>query len=84
MTKLNARFGTSNDLKALIQAAHEKGIYVMVDIVINHVATLPKGKTTVKDMVEQDPLMMYRDEASYHNPYCRIKDWGKKEEYRTW
>lgn len=84
VTKLNPRFGTSNDLKSLIQAAHDRGIYVMVDIVINHIATMPRGKGTIKEMLDQDPLMMYRDEGSYHNPYCRIRDYGKLPEYRVW
>lgn len=83
LTKLNPRFGTPNDLKSLVQAAHDKGIYVMVDVVVNHIATTP-GKATVQEMLDADPLMMYRDVDSYHNPYCRIRDWNKLPEYRVW
>lgn len=35
--KINAHFGSAADLKALVNAAHSKGIWVMVDVVANHV-----------------------------------------------
>ena len=35
--KLNANFGSEQDLKDLVKAAHDKGIWVMVDVVANHV-----------------------------------------------
>ena len=34
--ELNSNFGSADDLKALVNAAHEKGIWVMVDVVANH------------------------------------------------
>ncbi|KAJ3279475.1 hypothetical protein HK104_001433 [Borealophlyctis nickersoniae] len=34
--KTNPRFGTDADLKALIQAAHTQGMFVMADVVANH------------------------------------------------
>jgi alpha-amylase len=77
LTKLNPRFGTPDDLKALVQAAHDRNILVMVDIVINHIATSP-AKDTVKQMLDADPLMMYRDENDYHNPFCIVRDWNDK------
>ncbi|KAL7622157.1 hypothetical protein AAE478_007659 [Parahypoxylon ruwenzoriense] len=33
---INSHYGTADDLKALVNAAHEKGIYIMVDVVANH------------------------------------------------
>lgn len=36
--KVNSNFGTADDLKALVNAAHSKGIWVMVDVVANHTA----------------------------------------------
>lgn len=35
--KINSHFGTEDELKSLVQAAHDKGIWVMVDVVANHV-----------------------------------------------
>ena len=34
--ELNTNFGSADDLKALVNAAHEKDIWVMVDVVANH------------------------------------------------
>ena len=35
---LNSHFGTQQDLQDLAAALHAKGMYLMVDIVINHMA----------------------------------------------
>jgi len=35
---INSNFGSADDLKALVAAAHSKGIWVMVDVVANHSA----------------------------------------------
>ena len=83
MEKLNQRFGSPEDLKALVQAAHDRGIYVMVDIVLNHIATTP-GKPSVQEMLDADPSMMYRNVDDYHNPYCIIRDYSNLPEYRNW
>lgn len=37
---LNENFGSKDDLLALVQAAHDKGIWVMVDVVANHSAPI--------------------------------------------
>lgn len=37
---INSNFGTAAELKALVAAAHSKGIWVMVDVVANHVAPI--------------------------------------------
>ncbi|KAJ5687992.1 hypothetical protein N7536_010611 [Penicillium majusculum] len=33
---INENYGTADDLKSLVDSAHEKGIYVMADVVANH------------------------------------------------
>lgn len=38
INELNSNFGTADDLKGLSQALHDRGMYLMVDIVVNHVA----------------------------------------------
>ncbi len=48
-TNLDANFGTPADLKALITAAHQKGIRVVLDVVMNH-----PGYNTMQDMVEEN------------------------------
>ena len=36
----NAKFGTDDDLKALVSAAHAKGMYIMVDVNLNNTGLL--------------------------------------------
>ena len=36
--KTNFNFGFEEDLKSLVKAAHDKNMFVMVDVVANHVA----------------------------------------------
>jgi glycosidase len=36
-------YGTADDFRALIAAAHERGIAVIVDLVINHTSCLSSG-----------------------------------------
>ena len=38
--KTNDHFGSPDDLKSMINACHKRGIYVMVDVVANHVAPI--------------------------------------------
>lgn len=35
--EVNSHFGTKNDLTALVNECHNRGIWVMVDVVANHV-----------------------------------------------
>lgn len=37
ISKLNPRFGTADDLKGLVSALHSRGMYIMVDVVVNNV-----------------------------------------------
>ncbi|KAL2795541.1 glycoside hydrolase superfamily [Aspergillus keveii] len=36
---INENYGTADDLKSLVSAAHEKGMYVMADVVANHMGS---------------------------------------------
>lgn len=60
--KRNDHFGSDDDLKALVNAAHAKGMYVMVDVVANHVA--PIGM----DFSKIYPL----NQASHYHNACQI------------
>ncbi|KAI1407613.1 glycoside hydrolase family 13 protein [Hypoxylon sp. FL1857] len=59
---INSNYGTADDLKALVSAAHDKGIYVMVDVVANHV-----GPSAIADH-QPEPL---NQDSSYHSQ-CTI------------
>lgn len=56
---INPNFGTEQDLKDLIKACHEKDIWVMVDIVANHVA-LGQEKNNYTD------VSPFNDRSHYH------------------
>lgn len=66
ITQLNDRFGTEDDLKALIADLHARDMYLMVDVVVNNVM----ATSTTPDYSGY----MFKD-ASYYHPYCPI-DWG--------
>ncbi|KAL8673252.1 MAG: hypothetical protein Q9168_002329 [Polycauliona sp. 1 TL-2023] len=42
---LNSHFGTIDDLQALANALHDRNMYLMVDVVVNHFAWAGKGKS---------------------------------------
>jgi len=68
---LNSNFGTEQDLISLIRAAHKRDIYVMVDVVANHVGYVPKVN------IHEDFRGVYPfDQASHYHEHCEIEDWN--------
>ena len=65
---INAHFGTEDSLKSLVKTAHSMGMWVMVDVVANHVA--PVGM----DFSQIYPL---NQPYHYHDP-CNIDDWNNQ------
>lgn len=61
--QINYHFGSAQDLKNLVDECHKRGIWVMVDVVANHVA--PVG-TNYGD------IFPFNREEHYH-PYCEIR-----------
>ncbi|KAI6602090.1 hypothetical protein ACKVWC_010890 [Pyricularia oryzae] len=59
---INPKYGTADDLKSLIKAAHDKGFLFMVDVVANHMGNGP--------ISENKPAPL-NQESSYH-PECKI------------
>ena len=41
--EIEPHFGTKEELKALVKACHERGVWVMVDVVANHMGYPPRG-----------------------------------------
>jgi len=70
ITKLNSKFGTEQDLKDLISALHSRNMYIMVDIVVNHVAAT--SGSTFQASESYGPFNSTTD--SYH-PFCWITDY---------
>lgn len=67
-TKLNSHFGTETDLLALSTALHSRGMYLMVDIVVNHVATTQNG-ATFNPNGQYGP---FNSTSDFHQPFCWI------------
>ena len=63
---LNHHFGSEDDFKALVTACHNKDIWVMVDVVANHVG--PVGT----DYSQINPF----NSADHYHDNCDINDWN--------
>ena len=62
---LNYHFGSEDDFKALITACHNKDIWVMVDVVANHVGPIGTDYSRIT------PFNL----AEHYHDYCDINDW---------
>ncbi|KAI5777182.1 glycoside hydrolase superfamily [Geopyxis carbonaria] len=63
---VNSNHGTAAELKSLISAAHDKGMYIMVDVVANHMG---RG-----DITTFNPF----NAASYYHDTCTISDYDNQ------
>lgn len=66
ISKLNDRFGTADDLKALSAELHRRNMYLMVDVVVNNV---------MATSITPDYSKYFFKDASFYHPYCPIQ-WG--------
>lgn len=64
--EVNSNFGAASDLAALSAAVHAKGMYLMVDVVTNHMGYLGCG--TCVDYSDFNPF----NSESYFHPFCLI------------
>jgi len=76
LAKVNPHFGTETDLKALIDAAHNRGMFVMVGVVANHVGPVGQNYTSIAQ---------FQDTSSYHDcdgcpSDCNIAHWQDQAE----
>ncbi|KAI9702084.1 MAG: hypothetical protein M1836_001428 [Candelina mexicana] len=71
--ELNPLFGTAGDLRALSEALHKRGMYLMVDVVVNHF-----GYNGAGDTVNYTQLHPF-DKQEYYHPYCLISDYSNQD-----
>ncbi|EME83175.1 glycoside hydrolase family 13 carbohydrate-binding module family 20 protein [Pseudocercospora fijiensis CIRAD86] len=64
---LNSAFGTAAELKALSAALHARGMYLMVDVVTNHMAY-----NGAPANVKYNTFSPFNDQKYYH-PYCPLE-----------
>lgn len=69
--KLNDAFGTESDLLELSNILHSRGMYLMVDIVANHMA-INSNYTDVNYSV----FSPFDDSSYFHLPYCNVEHEG--------
>lgn len=61
-TSIDPNFGTYKDLKTLIKTAHDKGIRILLDVVLNHTGPVtPKDSEWPKDWVRTTPNCIYKN-----------------------
>ncbi|KAF2496974.1 alpha-amylase [Lophium mytilinum] len=71
--ELNSNFGSGSDLKSLATALHDRGMYLMVDIVVNHNGW--KGDASSVDYSDFYPF----NKQSYYHSYCAITDYNNQD-----
>jgi alpha-amylase len=66
----NSHFGTDSDLKSFIAAAHSRNIWIMLDVVANHVAPVDLSFELINPF----------NESVYYHSKCQIEDWSNQDQ----
>ena len=72
INSLNSHFGTEDDLKALSLALHNRSMYLMVDVVVNHMVSS-------SDPPDYSSFAPFSDQSQFHDE-CFISDWNNQTE----
>lgn len=81
-TKPNPHFGTADDLRALSDALHARGMYLMVDVVPNHLASTTQDISSSALASKEGGRLYFNDRNDYHEP-CDIS-WGNSTSEQVW
>ncbi|RDW87069.1 alpha-amylase [Aspergillus mulundensis] len=71
---LNDHFGTHQDLLDLSDALHDRGMYLMMDTVINNMAYMTDGEDPATD-IDYSVFTPFNNSDYFHS-YCKITDWN--------
>ncbi|KAL4777366.1 glycoside hydrolase superfamily [Aspergillus nidulans var. acristatus] len=82
MYALNEHFGTADELRKLSKELHERGMYLMVDVVINDMAQAVNSSLDSGSNINWSRLIPFNDKKYYH-PFCRIEDWNNPDESKN-
>ncbi|KAJ5669398.1 hypothetical protein N7462_010468 [Penicillium macrosclerotiorum] len=69
---LNSKYGTADDLKSLASALHDRGMYLMVDVVANHLGYAGAGNT-----VDYSTFGTFNSQDYFHS-YCEVTDYSNQ------
>ena len=74
----SSRYGTPNELKSLIDRAHELGLYVLLDVIHSHaVKNVAEG---INEFDGSDDQFFYRGERGHHPAWdTKLFNYGKNE-----
>lgn len=64
--EINPHFGTEEDLKSLVKACHDRDVWVMADLVANHMGNPPNGGWPTG-------LATFNKKEYYHPPHAYIQ-----------
>ncbi|KAJ7074335.1 glycoside hydrolase family 13 protein [Mycena amicta] len=75
ISQLNDKFGTADDLKALSAEVHRRGMYIMVDVVVNNVMAT--------SLTPDYSKYFFKDKSLYHQ-YCPVDFSNITSEQQCW
>lgn len=73
VTKINQRFGSEDDLKKLSDEVHKRGMYLMVDIVVNGIPALSNATLSDSNALAAEGSLW--TEPEHFHDFCEI-DWS--------
>ncbi|KAL2015289.1 hypothetical protein VTK56DRAFT_5914 [Thermocarpiscus australiensis] len=76
---LNDRFGNDQDFKDLVAEVHKRGMFLMVDVVVNNMAQ--KFDNVVPPKVDFSKFNPFNDKKYFH-PYCNVTEWENATNYQ--
>jgi alpha-amylase len=71
---LNSHFGSKQDLLDLSKAVHDRGMYLMMDTVINNMAYITNYSNPATS-IDYSVFTPFNNEDYFH-PYCLITNWN--------
>ncbi|KAJ3843630.1 GH13 alpha-amylase precursor [Lentinula raphanica] len=78
INSLNTNFGSADDLKSLSSALHDKGMHLMVDVVVNHVVANPTNTSSVWPETFDYSLLQPFGAANSFHTQCFISDYNNQ------
>ncbi|KAJ6491781.1 alpha-amylase AmyA [Mycena vitilis] len=81
-TRLNPHFGDETSLLALSTALHARGMYLMVDVALNQLASVSSDISRAQLLADEGPLL-FQNTADFHPP-CDIVWENRTSERECW